>query len=190
MELRMTLKHDDELYRVLGYCEVGANPMMMLAGERSLMVAREQVRSNVQRTFKYRSGKLYWNWQIGDPEAGWKIDQNAMPSGQYRSMSTGRFMSQASILGAAGSKMKLTLYTDTVYARIQELGGTIVPKKAKVLAWKGDDGEWHFAMKVRIPARPYFRPAFTQASGNMDKAFAETVELYVQRKIGPRGWVK
>lgn len=47
---------------------------------------------------------------------------------------------------------------DVVYALIQELGGTIVPVKAKMLMFKVD-GETRFAHSVTIPARPYLRPA-------------------------------
>lgn len=42
----------------------------------------------------------------------------------------------------------------TVYARIQQLGGTIVPVRAKVLHWE-EGGAHHYARKVRLPARPY-----------------------------------
>jgi phage gpG-like protein len=42
----------------------------------------------------------------------------------------------------------------TVYARIQQLGGEIVPVRAKMLVWK-DKGGTHYAKRVRLPARPY-----------------------------------
>ncbi|KKN39096.1 hypothetical protein LCGC14_0746920 [marine sediment metagenome] len=47
---------------------------------------------------------------------------------------------------------------DVAYALIHELGGRIVPKKAKVLRFKVD-GQWRSAKEVTIPARPYLRPA-------------------------------
>ena len=44
--------------------------------------------------------------------------------------------------------------SNLVYARIHQLGGTIVPKHAPALVFDVDDGVvW--AMKVDIPARPY-----------------------------------
>ena len=48
-----------------------------------------------------------------------------------------------------------------VYARIQELGGTIVPKQAGgFLVWRDpDSGELIRARKVTLPARPYLEPA-------------------------------
>jgi phage gpG-like protein len=42
----------------------------------------------------------------------------------------------------------------TVYARIQNNGGVIVPVRAKALRWKDKTGV-HYARKVRLPARPY-----------------------------------
>ena len=41
------------------------------------------------------------------------------------------------------------------YARIHQLGGVIVPKKAKKLVFKGHDGTTRAVDKVTIPARPY-----------------------------------
>lgn len=43
-----------------------------------------------------------------------------------------------------------------VYARIQELGGT-VEAGDRLLRWK-TNGKFHFARSVRIPPRPYMRP--------------------------------
>lgn len=48
---------------------------------------------------------------------------------------------------------------DLKYALIHELGGVIVPKKAKALAIPQPDGSVRFVKKVTIPARPYLRPA-------------------------------
>lgn len=48
---------------------------------------------------------------------------------------------------------------DAKYALIHELGGTIVPVKAKALRFRLPNGQWVFATKVTIPPRPYLRPA-------------------------------
>lgn len=48
---------------------------------------------------------------------------------------------------------------DVVYARIQELGGTIVPTRAKALKIPMPDGTFRFVQKVFIPPRPFLRPA-------------------------------
>jgi hypothetical protein len=45
----------------------------------------------------------------------------------------------------------------TVYARIQETGGDIYPVRRKYLRWF-EDGAWHFAKHVHLPARPYMHP--------------------------------
>lgn len=49
----------------------------------------------------------------------------------------------------------------TPYAKIQEYGGTIYPKRKKLLAWK-KWWKWHFAKKVTIKPQPYLIPAGKQ----------------------------
>jgi len=48
--------------------------------------------------------------------------------------------------------------TDVRYALIHELGGVIRPTKAPALMFR-IDGQFVRVQKVRIPARPYLRPA-------------------------------
>lgn len=58
--------------------------------------------------------------------------------------------------------------TNLVYAAIQEFGGVIVPRAAKMLRFK-IDGKYVFARKVKIPpykGRGFLRPAFR---GNLVK---------------------
>lgn len=57
-----------------------------------------------------------------------------------------------STYGKVGSNQK--------YAKIQEFGWVIRPKKKKLLAWKAKGGGWAFARQVRIKAQPYLIPAF------------------------------
>lgn len=45
------------------------------------------------------------------------------------------------------------------YALIHELGGVIVPVRAKFLKIPQPDGSFRFVKSVTIPARPYLRPA-------------------------------
>lgn len=52
------------------------------------------------------------------------------------------------------------------YARFREFGGTIVPKKAKMLAWKRG-WKWHFAKKVTQKWKPYLIPAFEKVKSDM-----------------------
>lgn len=72
---------------------------------------------------------------------------------------TGLAGSMTVIVGGAGVKSYADVGPTKVYGRIQELGGTIKPLHAKVLAWIGDDGQMHFAKRVTLPPRPYLRPA-------------------------------
>ena len=48
--------------------------------------------------------------------------------------------------------------TNLVYARIHEYGGTIYPKHGKYLVFT-INGQKIFATKVKIPKRPYLKPA-------------------------------
>lgn len=49
-----------------------------------------------------------------------------------------------------------TLSNPTPYAAIHQFGGVIRPVTAKRLSWVGPDGKRIFAMKVTIPARPFY----------------------------------
>lgn len=58
----------------------------------------------------------------------------------------------AGVVGTWGS-------TDVRYALIHELGGVIVPVRAKALKIPQPDGSFRFVKSVKIPPRPYLRPA-------------------------------
>ena len=67
-----------------------------------------------------------------------------------------------------------------IYGRIQELGGIILPVKAKMLSWMDDDtGERIFAKMVQIPARPYLRPAVDE---HKDK-ISDAISYHLQKQI-------
>lgn len=53
----------------------------------------------------------------------------------------------------------------TVYARIQELGGRIVPRRASALAFR-IDGHWVRVQQVKLPARPYLAPTVKRLAGD------------------------
>lgn len=71
------------------------------------------------------------------------------------------------------SKMEATIWPNTISGNIHELGGTILPKRKKLLSWienrpqrgtdaskNREDGGWRwFVKRVRIPARQYIEPA-------------------------------
>jgi len=58
------------------------------------------------------------------------------------------------------------------YALIHELGGDIFPKRAKALRFKTADGKWHTVKHVRIPSRPYLRPALDENFQQLEKIIA------------------
>lgn len=66
-----------------------------------------------------------------------------------------------------------------VYNRIHEYGGTIHPKVASRLSWIGEDGNRIFAKSVKIPARPYMRPAFDEHQDDIARAMADVVKEYL-----------
>lgn len=74
----------------------------------------------------------------------------------------------AGVVGTWGS-------TDVLYALIHELGGVIVPVRAKALKIPQPDGSFRFVKSVKIPARPYLRPAadttYPNLAGNIKAAF-------------------
>lgn len=74
----------------------------------------------------------------------------------------------AGVVGTWGSQ-------DVRYALIHELGGVIVPVRAKALAIPQADGSVRFVKSVTIPPRPYLRPAadaiYPALAGNIRRAF-------------------
>lgn len=73
---------------------------------------------------------------------------------------TGRLRSSIIVKGpmGGGSHWSGEVGPTVIYGRIQELGGTIFPKRAKFLHWVDGSGD-HFARHVTLPARPYLKPA-------------------------------
>lgn len=66
-----------------------------------------------------------------------------------------------------------------IYGRIHELGGIIRPVFAKMLHWKGENGEDIFAKIVHMPARPYLRPALDEH----EKEVLEAMEYQLTYKV-------
>lgn len=69
---------------------------------------------------------------------------------------------------------------DVRYALIHELGGRIVPKNKPRLVFQVD-GEWRNVASVRIPPRPYLRPAadatYPNLARNIREGFAAAAAL-------------
>ena len=72
-----------------------------------------------------------------------------------------------------------------IYGRIQELGGVIKPVFKKMLSWVGDDGERIFAHQVRLPPRPYLRPAVDNHLGQIEKAVGYQIEKGIRESLKP-----
>jgi phage gpG-like protein len=68
--------------------------------------------------------------------------------------------------------------TNVEYARIQNQGGTILPKKGKFLVFLAADGRKIFAKKVTIPARPY-----DQFTDEQEAELVELTEGYLNGKL-------
>lgn len=81
-------------------------------------------------------------------------------------------------------RVKISVGTDQEYAAIQEYGGEIVPKRARVLRFKVD-GEWVQVRRVRIPAQPYVRPTFEadgpEAQAEVAEALRDIIRASVKR---------
>ena len=68
-----------------------------------------------------------------------------------------------------------------VYARIQELGGTIIPKKADGwLVWRNPDtGQVCRARSVTLPPRPYLTPAINEHQSDVLTAMEKVIDAYL-----------
>ena len=100
-----------------------------------------------------------WQNQSGVLEGSIDIAEGARAEGQ-------------GVVGVWGSK-------DVQYALIHELGGTIVPVKARALAIPQPDGSVRFAKSVIIPARPYLRPAADATYGKLPSNIRKAYEADV-----------
>lgn len=62
------------------------------------------------------------------------------------------------------------VWTNLIYARIQEFWGIIRPKKAKMLRWK-KDGKWYAARQVEIKGKKYMTKALESNRSNILNIF-------------------
>ena len=100
--------------------------------------AKLGINATMAQSAEHSKGNHAWDNQTGTLEGSIKIIEYAHRSGN----------------GYAG----LWGSTDVRYALIHELGGVIVPRNASRLVFEVG-GETVSASRVRIPARPYLRPA-------------------------------
>lgn len=69
-----------------------------------------------------------------------------------------------------------------IYAAIHEFGGIITPKRARFLRFV-IDGKVIFARYVKIPARPYLRPAVRDGKRGAMKAMQEFMSTKLRKAI-------
>jgi len=80
----------------------------------------------------------------------------------------------ANVQGVVGSNVK--------YARIHELGGTIVPKKAKALKFfYPKAGHWVSVKSVEIPARPYLSTALRDKQKEIEAILGRRVFALMEK---------
>jgi len=71
-------------------------------------------------------------------------------------------------------RVSVLVGTDLEYAAMQEFGGVVTPKTAKMLAVEVE-GKMVFAKSVTIPAHPYLRPAFDEQRGAAVDVFRQAI---------------
>lgn len=75
-----------------------------------------------------------------------------------------------------GTTEAVKVGSNLIYARIQDLGGTITPKKAKMLRFQVK-GEWVMAYAVKIKGNRYLTTQLEKMkSGRLDSIFKEEFE--------------
>ena len=80
--------------------------------------------------------------------------------------------------------MQQIVGTTMIYAKVHEYGATIKAKNAPYLVFQTDDGAWHSVKEVRIPPRPYMRPAFEGEKAQAIRKIAETVQAELATRLG------
>lgn len=110
------------------------------------------------------------------------LTRTPSPPGSPPALVTGHLRDSFIIEPAQGGRVRATAADGphTVYARIQEYGGDIYPRVKKWLHWVDAEGH-HFAKHVRLPARPYMRPAAHRmsADGTLSDAALQSFNLRV-----------
>jgi len=83
------------------------------------------------------------------------------------------------VKGVWGSK-------DVRYALIHELGGVIRPVRALALKFRADDGSFVVTKQVKIPPRPYLRPAADKEYPKLAKRIRKAFESSTVTSGGAR----
>jgi hypothetical protein len=89
-----------------------------------------------------------------------------------------------SVVTAAGASSGLTATASVgphvIYARVQDEGAVNRPTHARYMHWVNSGGSWYLK-RVRIPPRPYMKPALDDciADGSLTKAAMESFYAWV-----------
>lgn len=86
-----------------------------------------------------------------------------------------------------GTAWSSNVEAGVVYARIQELGGTIVPKPTnprQLLSWLNTGGTRVFAKSVTLPPRPYFGPGMRTSAVPYRALAKELLTSMIERANG------
>lgn len=103
-------------------------------------------------------------------------------SGQVLHIRTNRLKSSISgTTQVVGDLIAGRIGTNVVYARIHELGGTILPKVGPYLKFN-IGGRWIFATKVKMPARPFMAPSLRENKGFIVQQFQKSIDLMIKGK--------
>lgn len=71
--------------------------------------------------------------------------------------------------------------SDVIYARIQEEGGIIYPKKGRYLKFQVG-GQWRFARQVKIKGQHYLERALVNRVGSVQREISEVIARALGRR--------
>ena len=71
--------------------------------------------------------------------------------------------------------------SNLVYAPVHEYGATIVPVNKRALHWVDQEGQEHFAKRVKIPPRPYLQPSMQAKRDEIPGVILKTTEELFER---------
>ena len=135
----------------------------MSAAVKSTIIGLGEFKAQLARIGKAARGEML----AKAGEAGLQLVVNAAIPKAPKRTGTLRRSIHTEVLEKRDDYAEVAVGTDVVYAAIQEFGGVIVPKKAKMLHWVGEGGIDIFAHSVTIKPHPYLRPAWDENESKM-----------------------
>jgi hypothetical protein len=108
----------------------------------------------------------------------------ASKPGSPPALVSGTLRRSARIVPAAvsGTRAVSSVRMGAVYARAQEKGAVIRPKRGSYLKFQYPAGSWHSVRSVTLPARPYMKPTLDllRATGRLRSRAAQAVTVVVR----------